>query len=67
MFLILQVLRDLTLPLLTNLLLPRESSSLFTPLSRWKTSVYGYQLHTWINRPKIRCQGDPLLICAKVL
>jgi len=23
-------------------------------------SVYGYQLHTWINRSKIRWQRDPL-------
>ena len=28
----------------------------------WKdSSVYVYQLHTWINRSKIRCQRDPKL------
>jgi len=33
------------------------SKSIFQ--TRWKTSVYGYQLHTWINRSKIRWQRDP--------
>jgi len=31
------------------------------------SSVYGYQLQTWINRSKIRWRRDPFLICARVL
>ena len=36
--------------------------------SAWlRPLVYGYQLHTWINRLKITWQRDPVLICANVL
>jgi len=31
------------------------------------SSVYGYQLQTWINCSKFRWQWNPLLMCAKVL
>jgi len=31
------------------------------------SSVYSYQLQTWIHSSKISWQRDPLLICAKVL